>query len=212
MKTTTRPLRLLRTATAIFGAGLLAATVGLGASAAKSSSLFSTDFSGGAGTWTVTSGTFQMEGGVFRSRAVVEEKKLSRAVVGEKSWSDYRVTARLKLEQAANAKADFGLMARYQDPNNYYIFLYKADAKKVTVETKIKGKLKTVAEASIVLESGHWHDFQVTVVGEKLSVTVDNKPLLAVTHGEFTGGPAGLLSFWADVQCYRFEVESVTVP
>lgn len=212
MKTTIRVIRHFVAATAILGAGLLVPLLGRAApagSAAKAASLFSTDFSKGADAWTVTSGTFKVEGGAYRSRALTEDVKLSRAIVGEKTWTDYRVTARLKLEQVASPKADYGLIARYQDPNNYYIFLYKTEAKKLTIETKIKGKLKTVAEAPIELAAGRWHDFQVTVAGGNLSGMVDGRPLVQFTHTEFTAGAPGLLAYWADVQCSRFEVGPV---
>ena len=191
---------------ALFGVVLLAAPT------ARSTSLYSTDFADGAAAWNVNGGTFGMEDGVYRSRAVTEKTKLSRTVVGEKTWSDYRVTARMKLGQTAHNRADYGIVARYQDPNNYYIFLYKVEAKKFTIETKIKGKLKTVAEAPFELDAASWHEFQVTVVGENLSVTVDGKPVMQVTDAEFTAGPAGLLSYWADVACNRFEVASVVGP
>ncbi|MDP3072897.1 MAG: hypothetical protein Q8N18_21575 [Opitutaceae bacterium] len=196
-------------AAALLGTGLLATASGHAASPAKPAPLYATDFANGAAGWTVTGGTFAMADGAYRSRAVVEDKKLSRAIVGEKTWQDYRVTARIKLEQAANKRADYGLVARYQDPNNYYIFLYKTDAKKCTIETKIKGKLKTLAEVPLELSAGRWHDFQVTVVGVNLSLTVDDRPVASVTHSEFPGGAAGLLAFWADIQCNRFEVVSV---
>lgn len=215
MKTTKERFRQFLAVSTILGAGMLAPLIGRAApagSAAKPASFFSTDFSKGADAWTVTSGTFKVEGGAYRSRALTEDVKLSRAIVGEKTWKDYRVTARLKLEQVASPKADYGLMARYQDPNNYYICLYKTDAKKFTIETKIKGKLKTVAEAPIELEAGRWHDFQVTVAGGNLSVMVDGRPLIQVTHTEFTAGAPGLLAYWADVQCARFEVGPVATP
>lgn len=205
-------IRQFLAATALLGAGMLAAATGCAAPAgtpAKPASLYSTDFSKSADAWTVTSGTFKVEGGAYRSRALTEDVKLSRAIVGEKTWTDYRVSARLKLEKVASSKADYGLIVRYQDPNNYNIFLYKADAKKLTIETKIKGKLKTVAEASIELEAGRWHDFQVTVAGGNLSGMVDGKPLIQFTHTEFAAGAPGLLAYWADVQCSRFEVAPV---
>lgn len=214
MNATNRITRAVFTAIAMLGAGLLA-VLQLSAAPAgppKAASLYSTDFSKGADAWIVTSGTFQWEGGAYRSRAVVEENKLSRAIVGEKSWQNYRVTARMKLEQAANDRADYGVMARYQDAGNYYIFLYKVHAKKFTIETKIKNKLKTVAEVPFALDDARWHDIQVTVVGDKLSLVVDGQPVAQATNAEFAAGPAGLLSFWADVQCNRFVVETVAAP
>ncbi len=185
---------------------ILAASMIAAGLAAERNPLFTTDFSSGANEWIVNGGTFAVEGGVFRSRATTEPNRLSRTVVGNRDWRDYRIVARMKLEQAANNRADFGLVARYQDPANYYVFLYKVAAKKVTIETKIKNKLRTVAEASLELDPRLWHEFQVEAVGTELTVSVNGKVVTRASDGEFATGPAGLLAFWADVQCKSFEV------
>lgn len=173
----------------------------------KDVTLYSADFSKDAKVWTVVSGTFQVENGVYRSRSVATDMPLSRAITGDNTWQNYRVEARLKLEQwAPPAGADFGIIARYQDPGNYYIFLYKRDSRTIVIERKLAGKLLVLKEASIDLQAGEWHDFQATLGGRILAVAIDGKELVQISDDNFSKGGAGLLAFWADVHCADFNV------
>lgn len=207
MKTT----RCSRFVSALFGAGLLA-VVACRVSAADPAALFSTDFSSGADTWTLVSGSFKVENGVYRGLAMEESTRLARAVTGETAWKDYRVTARLKLDRTANDRADFGVIARYQDKNNYYMVLYKTHSKHCTIEAKIAGKLRTLAEAPCELDAAQWHEFQFTVTGPSLVLVVDGKPMLKAEDATVANGAPGLLAFYDEIQCSRFVVEAVTAP
>ena len=164
------------------------------------------DFEKGTNGWTLMSGAFQVENGSYRSRAITAENKLSRAIIGDNTWRDYTVEARLKLEQSVDPKADFGIFARYQDPNNYYLFLYKIESQTMVIERKLKGKLQVIAEAPLALEAGKWHDFKGTLFGGNLAVEVDGKKLAEVADENFNNGGAGLLVYWADASCARFNV------
>lgn len=207
MKTT----RCSRFVSALFGAGLLA-VVACRVSAAAPTSLISTDFSSGADTWTLVSGSFKVESGAYRGLAMEESTRLARVVTGETAWKDYRVTARLKLDRTANDRADYGVIARYQDKNNYYMVLYKTHSKHCTIETKIAGKLRTLAEAPCDIDPAQWHEFQFTVAGPSLALMVDGKPLLKAEHTTLANGATGLLAFYDEIQCDRFVVEAVAAP
>lgn len=175
----------------------------------QSSALYSTDFGKEAKGWTVVSGTFQVENGVYRSRSFAPDAPLSRAITGDKTWKNYSVEARLKLGQWAPPQgADFGIIARYQDPGNYYIFLYKRDSKTIVIERKLEGKLLVLAEAAFDLKTGEWHDFKATLAGGDLAVAIDGRKLVQISDHNFTQGGAGLLAFWADIHCDQFIVHS----
>jgi len=207
MKTTNEFLRRFVTS-----ATLLAALIGPAAQAAapaKFANLFSTDFKQGADAWTLVGGSFKVADGAYRGYAMDESTKLTRAVVGETTWRDYRVTARLKLEQTANARADYGVVARYQDKDHYYMALYKTDGKKCTIEAKIKGKLRTLAEAPLELDAAQWHEFQFTVSGPSLALVIDGKPVVQVADTNLANGAPGLLAYYDEIQCTRFEVTPV---
>ena len=169
--------------------------------------IYSADFEQDARKWAVVSGSFQVEDGMYRSRSLGPEKPLSRAVTGDRTWKNYRVDARLKLEQWAPPEgADFGLIARYQDPGNYYIFLYKRDTGKIVIERKLKGELLVLAAASVALKAGDWHVFSATLHGGDLAVAIDGRQYVRISDRNFSEGGAGLLMFWADVRCAEFKV------
>ena len=175
--------------------------------------IYSADFAQHARKWTVLSGSFRVEQGMYRSRSIGSEKPLSRAVTGDKTWRNYRVEARLRLEQwAPPAGADFGLIARYQDPGNYYIFLYKRDTREIVIERKLKGELLVLAEAPVELKAGEWHVFSATLHGEDLAVAIDGRQYVRISDRNFSEGGAGLLMFWADVSCAEFKVRPLEPP
>lgn len=195
------------TAFALLGASdLLSSDVPPGVAPGKAELLYASAFGNETNRWTVVSGDFRVESGLFRSRSVTAENKLSRAVIGDGSWRDCAVEARVKLEQAADPKADFGVIARYMDQNNYYMFLYKIEAKTLVIERKLKGKLKVLAETPIELGAGKWHDFKCTLTGVNLAVEVDGQKIAKVADDNFTSGGAGLLVYWADVSFARVNV------
>lgn len=171
--------------------------------------LYASDFAKKTNGWPVVSGSFQVENGSYRSRAITAENKLSRVIIGDNTWRDYTVEARLKLDQSVDPKADYGVIARYQDPNNYYMFLYKIAPKTLVIERKLNGKLQVIAEAPLELEAGKWHDFKGTLSGGNLAVEVNGKKLAEVADDNFNVGGAGLLVYWADVSCARFNVQRV---
>ena len=196
---------------ALFGAGLLA-IVACRVSAVEPAALFSTDFSGGADTWTLVSGVFKAETGAYRGLAMEESTRLARVVTGETAWKDYRVTARLKLDRTANDRADYGVIARYQDKNNYYMVLYKTHSRHCTIEAKIAGKLRTLAEAPCDIDPAQWHEFAFTVSGPSLALAIDGKPVVKVEDTTLANGAPGLLAFYDEIQSNRFVVEAVAAP
>jgi len=179
--------------------------------AQKGTVLYASDFGKGTAGWTVVSGgdAYQLDNGAYRCKALDNTNKLSRALVGDKTWQNYSVEARLKLEKAVKPNSDFGTIARYHDPDNYYMFLYKIEPKKIVIERKLKGKLVDIAEAPFELEAGKWHDIKGTVSGRNLSVEVDGKKLAEVADDNFADGGVGFLVYWADVSCERFNVKQV---
>lgn len=206
-----KTIRRLRFVAAVCGAGLLAALASP-AAPAKPAALFSTDFKNGADVWTLVSGAFKVENGAYRGLAMEENTRLARAVTGDTAWKDYRVTARLRLDRTANDRADYGVLARYQDKNNYYMVLYKTHSKHCTIEAKIAGKLRTLAEAPCDIDPAQWHEFEFTVSGPRLALVIDGKPVVRAEDATLANGSAGLLAYYDEIQCSRFEIITVPTP
>lgn len=203
-----KSLRLLPLALACASLAALPAPAADPSAAALSRS----DFASGAPGWSVLSGDFKAEAGAYRSRALTNETKLSRTLTGDKSWKNYTVEARVKLETSAHKNSDYGLVARYQDGDNYYMFLYKIRLKKIVIERKLKGKLQDIAEAPLDLPAGGWHTIAGTLVGDRIEVAVDGRKLAEVTDPNFGDGGIGLLVFWGDVQFDDVVVRPAVAP
>ncbi|MDO8542235.1 MAG: hypothetical protein Q7S40_17485 [Opitutaceae bacterium] len=206
MKTLLKSACLLRAMTTVACTGAL--PVSAANRTSEGSTLYAADFAKDEKAWTVVSGTFKAENGVYRSRSLGPDMPLSRAIAGNMTWKNYSVETRLKLaEWAPPVGADFGIIARYQDPGNYYIFLYKRDSKTMVIERKREGKLLVLKEAPFDLQPGKWHHFQANLAGRDLSVAIDGKKLVQISDDNFSQGGAGLLAFWADIHCDRFIVK-----
>lgn len=160
------------------------------------------------GSWSRISGNFRIDAELLVCWSSDDATALTRAVSGQAGWRDYLMSAKIRLDRwHPQPGADFGLIARYQDPGNYYIFLYKRDTKKLVVERKLKGQLKILAEVPYALEPGIWHDFQVSVRGNLLKARVNGGEWVQYRDESFHQGSVGLLAFWADLQCRDFNVK-----
>lgn len=175
-------------------------------SSKQDATLYTSDFGSGAKGWTIVDGAFQVEDGSYRGRVENAKSKLARAIVGDKTWQNYSIEARLRVDKWTDKKGDYGLMARYQGPGDYYIFLYKRATETVTIERKVKNKLKTLKEVPFSIKEGEWHDFKATISGQDLALEIDGKKLAEVKDESQAAGGAGLLVFWAEISCSNFKV------
>jgi hypothetical protein len=133
----------------------------------------------------------------------------ARVVVGDKAWTDYTVEVRARVNQwTSEALGDYGIIARYVDPNNYYLFLYDHNpkVKALIIQKKVAGKLITIAQQPLEYEIGRWYTLRGVVTGDTLDFYLDGQKMLTATATEFKSGPAGLLTWLADVRYDAFKV------
>jgi hypothetical protein len=93
-----------------------------------------------------------------------------------------------KVDQAA------GLMARYQDKDNYYITRANATEDNVRLYKVEAGKRKQIASATLKVTPNEWHELKLEVEGTKLKVFYDGKPLLDASDSTFQH--AGKVGLW----------------
>jgi hypothetical protein len=148
----------------------------------------------------------------------VEDKKaclhadpagIMRVVFGDKTWADYAVEVRGRVDKWTSDKlGDYGIVARYADPNNYYLFLYDSNpnVKGLIIQKKVAGKLTTLAQQPFEYKTGQWYTLKGVVAGEQLEFYVDGKKMLSATATDFKSGPAGLLVWLAETQLEGFGV------
>jgi Beta xylosidase C-terminal Concanavalin A-like domain len=92
-----------------------------------------------------------------------------------------------RVDQAA------GLVARFQDQNNYYITRANALENNVRLYKVVHGKRTQFAGAQVQVASGVWHRLKLAVQGPHFNVFFDDKLVLAATDETFKDtGKVGL--------------------
>jgi hypothetical protein len=115
------------------------------------------------------------------------------AVVDAHSLADVAVSVKCK---PVSGKVDqaCGLVARFQDANNYYLTRANALEGNVRFYFVKDGKRKEVASWSGKVSSGTWHDYKFDVKGDRFVISFDGKQVLDVKDTTFA--KAGKVGLW----------------
>jgi polygalacturonase len=160
------------------------------------------------GVWEVTKGDWSFVeengNGVYAGVGVDE----NRAESGESSWMDYRVEARVKVDQL-DENNRLLVCGRLQDGNNYYAAAIAKRSSGLVAELHKKADKQTqiVARLPIQMTMGRWHKLALEMRGEEIGVCLDGEELIAVHDQTFTQGKVGLMTFRSQAQ---FDDVSVT--
>ncbi|WP_051367106.1 LamG-like jellyroll fold domain-containing protein [Hamadaea tsunoensis] len=135
----------------------------------------------------------------------------ARAVVGDPASTDVDVQADLKVASWSTATdRTAGLMARYTDTNNYYLFIYEDGQLKIS--KKIGGTLTVLASKAYTLDTGTWYHLGASVGGSTLRLAVNGVEQLSTTTTGLTAGRVGVISFDGDVRTDNFTAADVAAP
>lgn len=93
-----------------------------------------------------------------------------------------------KVDQAA------GLVARFQDKDNYYITRANALENNVRLYKVVKGTRKQFAGVNVPVSAGAWHTLKLEVQGTRFQVFFDEKRVFEATDETFTD--AGKVGLW----------------
>ncbi len=108
------------------------------------------------------------------------------ATVGEPTWTDYTLSARVKTGSTAVRN---GLVARYVDGNNFY-FLILHDGK-VLLNKKVSGSTQTLQSAPFTASTSAFHTLTLVIRGTSIQGYVDGVLLVQGTDTSLTAGKAG---------------------
>ncbi|ULO05735.1 DUF1080 domain-containing protein [Paenibacillus sp. 19GGS1-52] len=145
------------------------------------------DYSG----WTTSGGTWSVadDGTKGLSQSLASGEALAYA--GDASWRDYTYSARLKL---LTATGNVGLVFRYADASNYYMFRLNDALDKVELYKKTAGTLTMVSSAAVAVLPGQWTDVSVAVNGNIITAFVGGVQLIQWTDTAVqpAGGKIGI--------------------
>ncbi|SNT30712.1 pectate lyase [Asanoa hainanensis] len=175
---------------------LLLAVVGVAvvSGSASAATLLSDDFADGdAAGWTTSGGSWAVSGGAYRQTGQSSD---ARSRVGSAGWTDYTVRVRVTPAAFNGSNRFVAVLARAQSATSYY---YVALRSNNTVELKrlVSGASTTLDTASLAVTAGRSYVVALTVAGSVLSATVDGVALLSASDTRFTGGQAGVATYYA---------------
>ncbi|KQO18474.1 immunoglobulin-like domain-containing protein [Paenibacillus sp. Leaf72] len=113
------------------------------------------------------------------------------ASVNQDIGSDYVYEAKVK-KVAAGAFP--GILARYSDVNNFYMF--QLGDNRFSLSKRVGGTTTTLGEYPITINVNQWYTMRIIVEGSKMKAYVDDKLIFNVTDTSLTSGKAGFRSRW----------------
>ena len=112
-------------------------------------------------------------------------------VLDEGTHADVEITVSFK---AVTGKIDRGggPVWRYQDANNYYICRQNPLESNFRIYKVIDGKRTQLASLDVKAEAGKWHTIKVTMQGEQIVCSINDKELMARDGTIQRAGKVGL--------------------
>ena len=160
---------------------------------------------GVAGGWTAVSGSWSIVTDGTPAYRSSPGASLSRAVVGDPAWRNGAIGAKIKVAGwGSTTSRTVGLLARYQDPNNYYLCVWENGELKI--KRKVGGVLTTVLSRPFTLVTGRWYAFSVHFDMSEISLAVDGTVHVAIPDDALPSGKAGVISVYGDARFDEFMV------
>jgi len=158
---------------------------------------FSTALTGGGGPviWVVKEDASAPSGGkvLAQTSADTTDYRLPLCVYEKFIAKDVEVAVRFK---AVSGKVDQagGLVARFQDKDNYYIVRANSLENNVRLYKVVGGSRKQFAGVKAKVSSGEWHTLKLNVKGKHFAVFFDDKLLFEADDDTFP--EAGEVGLW----------------
>lgn len=157
---------------------------------------FSTALTGGGGpvSWVIQADPTAPSGGKVLAQTSTDttDYRFPLCIYEKVTAKDVEVAVQFKavagrVDQAA------GLVARFQDQNNYYITRANALENNVRLYKVVYGKRRQFAGATVHVSSGAWHRLKLVVQGTHFTIFFDDKLVLEATDKTFKdSGKVGL--------------------
>jgi hypothetical protein len=109
------------------------------------------------------------------------------------NWTDYRFTVYVRSE----SEDAIGVVFRYWDTNNHYLFAMDRERKYRRLMRMVGGVTTVLAEDDWVYQQNTDYRITVEAIGTALNIHIDGTPLFAVRDDSFDSGRIGLYC-WAD--------------
>ncbi|WP_438446362.1 sugar-binding protein [Gorillibacterium sp. sgz5001074] len=171
------------------------ATVTVTTSTAPGTLAFSDDFQDGkAEGWTPKGGNWWVSSTNGTAHYTQSDyfNSNSFSTIDDSSYGNYIVESKVRLNWS-DVDLGAGLVARYQDPNNYYVFYNRAG--KLEITRILNGKYTVLASRNYTMSVGEYYTFTAVLNNGALEFYVDGiKELSAIDATPLPPGKAGLFT------------------
>lgn len=113
------------------------------------------------------------------------------------TWSDYRISASIRSMDDDH----LGLIARYQDADNYYRLSWSREESKLQLIKRVNGVTSLLAETNFVYDQGRTYQVEFTLLGTTLEATIDGQLQLSAIDTNLSQGTVALYS-WRNSGAY----------
>jgi hypothetical protein len=119
------------------------------------------------------------------------------AIVGSKYWSDYTLSVDI-----SSLDDDYiGLVFRYQDPQNFYLFYWQSEGSARFIKRYLNGSETVLASDAVAYDPGIWYQVDIVTEDSLFKFYVDNNKIFEIIDTTFASGKAGLYC-WANQGSY----------
>ena len=178
-------------------AGVVGGAIWQFTTAASGAPLFSDNFeSGSTSQWTLLSGSWSV---VTDGSKVLRQSTLTdnaRVQTNSSSWTNQRVSARVKATSFNGSDRFVAVLARVQNQTNYYYATLRSSGK-IELKKLVNGSSTTFASKSFTVSPNTWYTVRLEVIGSALSLYVNGTLQLTANDSQFAAGRAGLATFFA---------------
>ncbi len=152
--------------------------------------LLADDFQDGdASGWSTTGSTWTVENQA--GNHVLKQTQTSSgqtiAVAGQNIWNDYDYSADLKLYNASAA----GLLARYTDANNYYVFAISTGLDRIYLKKCVAGATSSLVDIPWDFTTGVSYRLRLVVNGAWITAFVDGNQVASLYDDALPAGRVG---------------------
>ncbi len=153
-----------------------------------------------ANGWTVERGQWSIVNfGSSYKYDTQDEDNIARSYVGESSWSNYSVEVDLEVNSWGSASSMLvGVMGRYLDSDNYYMFVY--DSGQLKIRKKVSGSIIDIASRNFTFSLNDTYTFRAELSGSNLKLYVNGAEQLSINDNTFSSGKAGLITCYANAK------------
>lgn len=154
--------------------------------------LFTDDFEdGNSNDWATTGGSWGVT--TEDSKVLVQDSVYGEAIAsaGNTAWTDYTLEADVKLRKAGG---NGGILFRFQDVNNFYMFRLNDTGNVAELYKKIGGQMSLLQSVPVTVNPGQMYRLKVTVQGAAVSGAIDGTSVLTWTGSgtQLTSGKIGV--------------------